>query len=75
MSYDNLPKEVLPELRQISSKNGQLFLEELDSLFSQNDRDNNPSVNGTGRHRAGIGIYYFEEDTGESTSAGAHKGA
>ena len=75
VSYDNLPQEVLPELRQISSKNGQLFLEELDSLLAQYDRDNNPTVSGTGRHRAGIGVYYFEEDTGESTSAGVHKDA
>ncbi len=65
VSYDNLPREIIPELRHISSKKGQLFLEELDSFLSQHDRDNNPSVNGTGRLRAGIGIYYFEEDSEE----------
>ncbi len=67
VSYDNLPAEMLPELRQISAQKGQLLLEELDALLSQHDRDNNPSVSGTGRHRAGIGIYYFEEDAGEQS--------
>ena len=71
VSYDNLPAEILPELRQISAQKGQLLLEELDALLSQHDRDNNPSVSGTGRHRAGIGIYYFEED---STEEGREEG-
>ncbi len=65
VSYDNLPAEVLPQIRNISAQRGQMLLEELDNWLSQHDRDNNPSVSGTGRHRAGIGIYYFEEDTGE----------
>jgi len=67
VSYDNLPAEILPELRQISKEKGQKLLEELDSWLSQHDRDNSPSKNGTGRHRAGVGIYYFEEDTGEQS--------
>lgn len=71
VSYDNLPAEILPELRQISAHKGQLLLEELDSWLSQHDRDNNPSVSGTGRHRAGIGIYYFEE---VSTEEGREEG-
>lgn len=74
VSYDNLPAEVLPEIRQISAQKGQLLLEELDSLLSPNDRDNNPSVSGTGRHRAGIGIYYFEEDKGEESGEMTNKG-
>ncbi len=65
VSYDNLPEEILVELRQLSAQKGQSLLEELDIWLSQHDRDNNTSVSGTGRHRAGIGIYYFEEDVGE----------
>ena len=71
VSYDNLPAEILPELRQLSAQKGQVLLEELDSWLSHHDRDNNPSVSGTGRHRAGIGIYYFEED---STEEGREEG-
>ncbi|MCC6543636.1 MAG: hypothetical protein IT392_03930 [Nitrospirae bacterium] len=63
VSYDNLPQEVLPEIRRLSAEKGQLLLEELDAVLSQHDRDVNPTVVGTGRQRAGIGIYYFEDDT------------
>ena len=62
VSYDNLPEEVLPELHSISAKKGQALLEDFDKWLSQYDRDLNPAVNGTGRKRAGIGIYYFEEN-------------
>ena len=65
VSYDNLPDDIIPEFRKLSAQKGQSLLEELDDWLSQHDRDNNPSVSGTGRHRAGIGIYYFEEDLGE----------
>ncbi len=65
VSYDNLPEDVLPELRKLATKRGQSLLEELDLWLSQRDRDINPSSKGTGRKRAGIGIYYFEDDTQE----------
>ncbi|MEK6584273.1 MAG: DUF6502 family protein [Nitrospirota bacterium] len=65
VSYDNLPDDIIPEFRKLSAQKGQSLLEELDDWLSQHDRDNNPSVSGTGRHRAGIGIYYFEEELGE----------
>ena len=63
--HDNLPDDIIPEFRKLSAQKGQSLLEELDDWLSQHDRDNNPSVSGTGRHRAGIGIYYFEEELGE----------
>ena len=71
VSYDNLPDDIIPEFRKLSAQKGQSLLEELDDWLSQHDRDNNPSVSGTGRHRAGIGIYYFEED---STEEGREEG-
>lgn len=67
VSYDNLPEEVLPELRKLTTKQGQSLLEEMDRWLSQYDRDVNPTINGRGRKRAGIGIYYFEEDVEEDT--------
>jgi hypothetical protein len=36
-------------------------LESLDRWLAQRDRDVTPTVKGTGRNQAGIGIYYFEE--------------
>ena len=61
VAYDNLPDEVLPEFRKYSAKKAQLYLENLDRWLSQHDRDDTPLVKGSGRNRAGIGIYYFEE--------------
>jgi hypothetical protein len=63
VAYDNLPAEVLTELRQLSEKEGQRLLEKLDIEISAHDRDINPDIKGSGRKFAGIGIYYFEKDT------------
>ncbi len=60
--YDNLPEEVLPQLKALTRERAQALLEEMDRWLSQHDRDVNPSAQGTGRKRGGIGIYYFEED-------------
>lgn len=61
VAYDNLPDDAVPQLRAESGARAQGLLEELDRLFSHADRDVNPAVTGTGRRRAGVGIYYFEE--------------
>lgn len=59
--YDNLPAEVLQEFQILSAEASQKLLERLDVWLAERDRDNNPQIGGTGRHVAGIGIYYFEE--------------
>ena len=61
VEYDNLPDEVLPQFRKVSAKRAQALLEKLDHWLAQRDRDVNPTVEGTGRNRAGVGVYYFEE--------------
>ena len=61
VSYDNLPKEILPFFRDLSAKSAQHILENLDKWLAENDRDTNPEILGTGRYRSGLGIYYFEE--------------
>lgn len=61
VSYDNLPDEALPTFRTLSTKRAQKLLEHLDEWLASNDRDTNPSMEGTGRNVAGLGIYYFEE--------------
>ena len=60
--YDNLPTEVLAGLHAQAVSDSQTLLETLDKQFSVHDRDINPTVKGTGRKRAGVGVYYFEED-------------
>lgn len=59
--YDNLPVEALAEFRALSGDEAQALLERFDRWLSQHDRDVNSKVTGTGRARAGIGVYYFEE--------------
>jgi hypothetical protein len=61
VAYDNLVAQALPELRERTSRRGQTLLEALDAFMSAHDRDTNPRVAGDGRHRAVIGIYYYEE--------------
>jgi hypothetical protein len=65
VAYDNLPSEALPQLRELSAEKSQALLEELNRWLRRHDRDTNPGSGGTGRKRAGIGIYYFEEDVRE----------
>lgn len=65
VAYDNLPQEILPQFRRLATQKGQKLLEKLDKWLAQHDRDINPEVKGTGRNRAGLGIYYFEEPWAE----------
>lgn len=67
--YDNLPENVVGELKGMASDRAQALLEHLDRWMSERDRDVNPLVPGTGRKRAGIGIYYFEEEYREGGTA------
>ncbi|MCZ6729610.1 MAG: DUF6502 family protein [SAR324 cluster bacterium] len=62
VSYDNLPREPLKEFRSLSSNQALELLERFDKELSSLDRDVNPASEGTGRVRAGISIYYFEEE-------------
>jgi len=62
--YDNLPSEALPGFRNLAANRAQELLEHLDRWLGGQDRDFHPEVAGTGRMRAGVGIYYFQEDCG-----------
>ena len=61
VSYDNLPLEVLPEFKQRVNEDAMALLVKFNTWLAQQDRDHNPVAGGTGRMRAGVGIYYFEE--------------
>jgi hypothetical protein len=62
VQYDNLPAEVMPTLHTLAGERAQALIEQLDLWMSGRDRDVNPTVHGTGRKRAMLGIYYVEED-------------
>lgn len=60
--YDNLPAESIPPFRSLSTKKSRELLEFFDRELSSKDRDINPKSQGKGQYRAGVSIYYFEED-------------
>ncbi len=61
VSYDNIPVEVYPEVRSRISDMAAEFVESMDRVISEYDRDMNPSLQGTGRRKLGLGVFYFEE--------------
>lgn len=63
--HDNLPNEVLSNLELVSRDKSLVFLKDINEFFETQDRDANPNVKGSGRNRAGIGLYYFQEKTAE----------
>jgi hypothetical protein len=65
VQYDNLPAEILPQLHVLTRERAQALIEQLDRWMAAHDRDVTPSVEGTGRKRAMVGIYYFEDDVRE----------
>lgn len=60
--YDNLPREAMDEFRALSARHSQELIELLDGWLARHDRDANPAARGTGRMRAGVGIFCFEQD-------------
>ncbi len=64
--YDNLPSEAVAKFRPLVASKAQKLLEILDRWLSRQDRDTNRSARGTSRVRAGVGIYYFEEQLNDA---------
>lgn len=61
VAYSNIPIESLGEIRLRSKAEAELFLLQINRWLCQYDREVNPDVRGSGRVRAGIGLYYFEQ--------------
>ena len=68
VAYDNLSEQAVVEFRPLAAEGAQTLLESLDEWLALRDRDVNPEAGGTGRKRAGLGIYYFEEDWSAESS-------
>ena len=67
VAYNNIPAEHIGMVRRIVADLAQRALEDMNSEMASHDRDGNPGVDGTGRKRAGISIFYFEEDLNDKT--------
>ena len=68
VAYDNLPSEVLAKFHQLFAQKAQALLESADQWLTRRDRDVTPTVKGSGRHRAGFGIFFFEEPYSDEDS-------
>jgi len=62
VSYDNLPTECLNKFRTMVKRNSQILLEKSNKWLPQDNFDSKANVHDSEKKRAGIGIYYFEED-------------
>lgn len=62
---DNLPEEVMSNIRNMSADKGRAMLQGMAEEMSKVDRDQNENVFGTGRQRAVLGVYYYQEDVSE----------
>lgn len=60
--YDNLSQEAVAEFSRMAAERSQQLLEEFDRWLARHDRDVTGERGGTGRMRAGVGIYFFEEE-------------
>jgi hypothetical protein len=65
VSYDDIPLELLPQIRQRGRKESEELLLQVNSWLAQCDRGENKLLVGSGKVRAGIGIYYFEKPADE----------
>ncbi|HIB83538.1 MAG TPA: hypothetical protein EYM99_09345 [Alphaproteobacteria bacterium] len=60
--YDNIPVELLDDLKKTMAKISQSALEDMNGEMAKCDRDSNSKIKGSGKMRAGISIFYFEQD-------------
>jgi hypothetical protein len=65
VAYDNLPQEALEKLRAAIVSEAEKLIEHADGSLSKHDRDIHPNVQGTGRKRAVLGVWYYEHDHAE----------
>ena len=66
VAYDNVPEEVLVEIREEARRQGQQLVERMDRLLAARDRDTTPASDGTGVHRCVLGVYYRDAPSEES---------
>lgn len=62
VAYDDVSHQGVELFRHLSKEKSTELLHYLDSFLSTQDRTVNPSIEGEGKYRTGLGIYYFEEE-------------
>lgn len=69
--FDNLTEEAVERLRPEIAALAASFIKQTEKRLAENDRDISPVVSGTGRRRAGLGIFWFEDDGEPAAPAGS----
>lgn len=72
VSYDNIPEELLTAIRRRCLSEGDEFLLQVNDWLAKQDRNENDKLIGSGRFRAGIGVYYIEHAVEEETNEANH---
>lgn len=65
-SYNNVSEEGKQLFKSILKKDAMEFMAQQNKILASLDRKNNPNVDGTGRYRVGVGVYYVEEPVNEA---------
>jgi hypothetical protein len=68
VAYDDVPAQGVELFRNLSKEKSIELLNYLDGFLATQDRSVNPAVEGDGRYRTGLGLYYFEEPINDSTT-------
>ncbi|MEM9601302.1 MAG: DUF6502 family protein [Pseudomonadota bacterium] len=64
--HNNLPDDVLDDIEVVSQDRALVFLNALNEFMATQDRDSNPNIKGTGRNRAGVGVYFFKHPVSDN---------
>ncbi len=62
VAYSNIPEDALHQIRVRSQEEMTAVIRKVNQWLIEHHRDTDSEASGTGSLRAGIGIYYFEED-------------
>ncbi|MFT5893429.1 MAG: hypothetical protein ACI8VW_000295, partial [bacterium] len=54
----------------LSAEQTLTLLKQFDKSLSQYDRSANPTVEGLGKHRVGLGVYWIEDASEENSNEG-----
>ncbi len=73
VAYKHLPPEVLDEFQQFSRAEGEKLLVKLNSWLAERDLSPAQQEQADIQYRAGVGIYYFEEENSMATDASKEK--
>ena len=62
VNYDNVTDDGVEIFRHISQEKSKEVLLYLNRFLATQDRDSNPTIEGSGKNRTGLGIFYFEDN-------------